>query len=117
MFSKQNGGSSTCVVEPFEPIELHDVSGLLKHPQEAKLTPTRGSLHISETRGSKIDEDPVENLPSPITQGAEQLERWNHPRLNFWRTLAAFWSFVVMGSNDAAYGVCLPIYTDLVNVG
>jgi hypothetical protein len=106
MFSKQNGGSSTCVVEP---IELHDVSGLLKQPKDAKLAPSRGSLNISETRGSQVrnDDDPVESLPSPITHGAEQLERWNHPRLNFWRTLAAFWSFVVMGSNDAAYGVCV----------
>jgi hypothetical protein len=114
MFSKQNGGSSTCVIEP---VELRDVSGLLEHPQEAKLDPTRGSLHISETRGSKIDEDPVENLPSPITQGAEQLERWNHPQLNFWRTLAAFWSFVVMGSNDAAYGVCSSTSMNLVDFG
>lgn len=97
----QNGGSSTCVVEP--PIELHDVSGYLQQPQDAKTAP---SLKISD-RASQ-DNDPVESLPSPTTQAAEKLERWNQSRTNISRTFAAFWSFVVMGSNDAAYGALIP---------
>ena len=33
------------------------------------------------------------------------MEKWNEPRINVSRTLATFWSFLVMGANDAAYGV------------
>jgi hypothetical protein len=102
----QNGGSSTCVVEP---IELQNVSSVLSRPANVKLSGSRSSLHIHEALVGKENQyernDPVQNLPSPTTAGAEKLERWNAPRLNFWRSMAAFWSFIVMGSNDAAYGV------------
>ncbi|KAF2691109.1 MFS general substrate transporter [Lentithecium fluviatile CBS 122367] len=95
---------------PSQAIELQDVSNYLTKPSDAKLA--SASLNINETRGSRLDEDedsdPVENLPSPTTQAAQRLERWNTPRVNFWRTMAAFWSFVVMGSNDAAYGALIP---------
>lgn len=97
----QNGDSSTCVVEP--PIELQDVSPYLQRPQDAKTAP---SLKISDRKSQ--DDDPVESLPSPTTQAAEKLERWNQSRTNVYRTFAAFWSFVVMGSNDAAYGALIP---------
>lgn len=97
-----NAGSSTCVVEP---VELSDVSHYLDKPQQAKVAEPRSSLRIDDTKGMQSD-DPVEKLPSPTTQAAEKLERWYAPRTNLWRTFAAFWSFVVMGSNDAAYGVC-----------
>ncbi|KAJ5169242.1 uncharacterized protein N7482_004836 [Penicillium canariense] len=36
------------------------------------------------------------------------LEKWNHPRINVYRSLATFWSFLVMGANDAAYGALIP---------
>ncbi|CAG7957063.1 unnamed protein product [Penicillium salamii] len=35
-------------------------------------------------------------------------EQWNHPRSNILKTLATFWSFLVMGANDSAYGPLLP---------
>lgn len=94
--------TSTYTMEaPVQSIELQDISNYITKPAT--------SWKINETRGSRLGEDdgsdPVENLPSPTTQAAERLERWNTPMVNFWRTLAAFWSFVVMGSNDAAYGV------------
>lgn len=101
MVVHQNGGSSTCVVEP--PFELQDVSSYIQQPQGAK---TASGLKISD-RASQ-DDDPVESLPSPTTQAAEKLERWNQSRTNVSRTFAAFWSFVVMGSNDAAYGALIP---------
>lgn len=103
----QNGGSSTCVVE--QPVELQDVSHFLSKPGEAKRPHTRSSLHIHETNGSTLEnDDPVERLPSPTTAPAEKLERWNQSRTNLYRTFAAFWSFIVMGSNDAAYGALIP---------
>ncbi|KAJ5722743.1 hypothetical protein N7488_000778 [Penicillium malachiteum] len=36
------------------------------------------------------------------------LEKWNSSRLNIYRSLATFWSFLVMGANDAAYGALIP---------
>lgn len=52
-------------------------------------------------------EDSKEQIDSPIeeTQSFETLERWNKPRINLYRYLASLYSFVIMGMNDAAYGV------------
>jgi hypothetical protein len=102
----QNGTSSTCVISP-EPIELQNVSSYLTKPQDAKVAGSHTGLRLSDTKGSQ-DDDPAGALPSPTTQAAEKLERWNHPRSNLFRTMAAFWSFVVMGGNDAAYGALIP---------
>ncbi|KAF2018727.1 MFS general substrate transporter [Aaosphaeria arxii CBS 175.79] len=115
----QNGGSSTCVME--EPLELQDISGYLSQPQPAKLDQPRSSLNIHTQQDTKdrtytTNEDPVENLPSPTTTPAEKLERWHAPRTNLWRTFAAFWSFVVMGSNDAAYGALIPYLQEYYNL-
>ena len=33
------------------------------------------------------------------------LQRWNEPRVNMWRICATFVGFIIMGANDAAYGV------------
>jgi fucose permease len=44
------------------------------------------------------------------------LERWNSPRTNLYRSGAAFWSFVVMGSNDAAYGALIPYLQTYYNL-
>lgn len=46
---------------------------------------------------------PEENVPPSVAASA--LERWNQPRSNAYRTLATFWAFLVMGANDAVYGV------------
>lgn len=35
----------------------------------------------------------------------QQPERWNEPSVNLWRVLATFYSFIVVGANDGAYGV------------
>ncbi|KAG9186505.1 hypothetical protein G6011_09613 [Alternaria panax] len=103
---QQNGTSSTCLEQP---IELQDVSSYISKPKIVQIASSSntGGLRLSDTKGAQ-ESDPVENLPSPTTQAAAKLERWNHPRTNFFKTSAAFWSFVVMGSNDAAYGALIP---------
>lgn len=105
LHQNSRGGSSTCVME--QPIELQDVSHYIQKPHDAKLADSNTSFQISETKDFQ-NNDPVETLPSPTTQAPEKHERWNTPRTNLYRTLAAFWSFVVMGSNDAAYGALIP---------
>jgi hypothetical protein len=52
----------------------------------------------------KVNDDPVEFLPQPSTT-VSVVERWNHPPINIQRTFATFFAFVIMGANDAAYGV------------
>lgn len=43
----------------------------------------------------------------PPSTAVEARQRWNHPQINMWRTLATFWSFFIVGMNDGAYGVCI----------
>ncbi|KAB8071885.1 major facilitator superfamily domain-containing protein [Aspergillus leporis] len=62
-----------------------------------------------------ITEDPVPNSGQELqsfdvptqepTRVFHQAERWNHPRSNILKTAATYWSFLVMGMNDAAYGL------------
>ena len=52
----------------------------------------------------QVLEDSKEQEDSPADD-EEILERWNTPRINLWRYLAALYSFIIMGMNDAAYGV------------
>lgn len=48
-----------------------------------------------------------ENQSSSSYESSSQIddEKWNHPRSNIAKTLATFWSFLIMGANDSAYGV------------
>ena len=48
------------------------------------------------------------NASSPTAALASLPQRWNHPRINMWRSFASFFGFVIMGLNDSAYGVCPP---------
>ncbi|KAF2181802.1 MFS general substrate transporter [Zopfia rhizophila CBS 207.26] len=60
-----------------------------------------------QTSQASVQNDPVEFLPQPSTT-VRVLERWDHPRINVYRTLATFFSFIIMGANDAAYGALIP---------
>ena len=93
--NNNNGGSSTYVVE------LQDASGYLQNSTNL----SSQNLSIQEDRKSKSNDDPNESLPSPTT-AVEQHQKWNRPRVNLFRSFAAFWGFTVMGMNDATYGVC-----------
>ncbi|KAH3958931.1 hypothetical protein HBI24_007690 [Parastagonospora nodorum] len=103
-------GSSTCVIEP--PIELHPISSHPTKPQDAKVP----GLRLSDSKGIQEYNDSPTDLPSPTTHPTAKLERWNHPRSNLFKTMAAFWSFVVMGSNDAAYGALIPYLQEYYNL-
>lgn len=41
------------------------------------------------------------------------VEKWNDRPINTWRILATFYSFIVLGANDGAYGVS--ILSDIQN--
>lgn len=58
-----------------------------------------------QAQDSDLPVDDGENGPPEIATSA--LEKWNYPRHNIGRLMATFWTFVVSGANDAAYGVGL----------
>jgi hypothetical protein len=59
---------------------------------------------LGNEKSSSID--PVEFLPQPSTT-VSVVERWNHPKANVYRTLAILYAFIIMGANDATYGVSI----------
>jgi hypothetical protein len=94
-------------------VELEEVRTLpqpshSKQPQDhisQRSSRTLGGRALSLNSFHEAQADDVDgSLPSPIT-ASEQLQKWNYPRVNLWRTLAAFWGFIIMGANDAAVGV------------
>lgn len=44
----------------------------------------------------------------------DRLERWNSSGTNIFRYFASLFSFIVMGMNDAAYGVSPPRSQDVI---
>ncbi|KAI9705528.1 MAG: hypothetical protein M1836_006283 [Candelina mexicana] len=61
--------------------------------------------HSYRTEGR--DQDTNETLPMPSVV-VRSLTRWNHPKVNMWRTFETFFAFNIMGMNDAAYGALIP---------
>ncbi|WQF75171.1 Putative major facilitator superfamily, MFS transporter superfamily [Colletotrichum destructivum] len=66
-------------------------------------TPKDGSLLNTEGHRLGSDDDTTGGLPAPTTT-TTVVQRWNHPRSNLFRVLSCFWSMLVSGANDAAYG-------------
>lgn len=100
--NSNGGGSSTVTVE------------MPTYPQEVKRVAPWVSEEPDSQSRSKAISTPMEEvdfatLPSPTTANTTpQLQRWNYPRINLWRILATFWSFIILGANDAAYGALIP---------
>lgn len=59
-------------------------------------------------RASSDEEKQNAGVDSSSPAGEKDKERWNFPRTNIRRVGACFYSFIIMGANDAAYGVSLP---------
>ena len=57
-----------------------------------------------ESKDATIHATPEEPKDTPLEAPTQQ--QWNHPRINVWRVLAACYGLLMMGMNDAAYGVC-----------
>ncbi|KAI1356076.1 major facilitator superfamily domain-containing protein [Xylaria sp. FL0043] len=110
----QNVGSSTAVVE-LQPMYMTS-SPLPPSPSASNNNNNhnnKGTEAItvppwSGRRGSSDEEkqDGSGSAPStPPSVAAEVKDRWNYPRRNIPRVAACFYSFIVMGANDAAYGL------------
>ncbi|KAK4574556.1 hypothetical protein LTR86_001397 [Recurvomyces mirabilis] len=90
-------------------MELEAIHQKENAPSLSNKRPTSGGRSLKSIRShlSHGNDDRNETLPSP-TIAAEHLERWNYPRKNMWRVFATFWSFLIMGANDATYGPIIP---------
>ena len=81
------------------------------HPAQVNHGEERG--HEGSTISGSADNGPsgmgglsVSMEPAEIREDVSgPLVQWNKPRINFYRYLAALYSFLTMGMNDAAYGV------------
>ncbi|KAI0595207.1 MFS general substrate transporter [Biscogniauxia sp. FL1348] len=68
-------------------------------------TPRPGARNNMSIEDLDLDPDPNPEPESSFTAAAEVVQRWNYPRRNVPKVAACFWSFTVMGANDAAYGI------------
>ena len=115
----RNTGTSTSVLEP---VELQPVRTKQDVPSLSSRKPSSATegriLGIDTPKAQKTDEDSDRNetLPSPTTAAADQIQSWNRPRINIYRVCATFWSFIVMGLNDATYGAIIPYLEDYYNL-
>lgn len=117
-----SGGSSTATIELRE-APVHKLDGpppLAEQRQSHDNGTTTGPARPGRTlgkdspspRGSNEDgprsnQDSISSLPAPTTV-SHTVERWNQSRVQVCRVFAAFWSLLVMGMNDAAYGAIIP---------
>ncbi|KAI0120818.1 MFS general substrate transporter [Hypoxylon sp. NC0597] len=102
----QNGSSSTSVMElELEPVYM--TSPFSKQDAVVDIPNCGPSRQAGNKLGATTSEQDRSPLPPPNT-AADVVQRWNYPRRNIPRVASCFWSFVVMGSNDAAYGPLIP---------
>lgn len=114
---RQNyGGSSTCVVElqpPTTAATTTSASSPKENNGERPLGLTLDTTEPERNNGINNDRSPGwdrdTESPGPERVVAHAREKWNEPSVNALRTFATFWSFVIMGANDAAYGVSFSV--------
>lgn len=71
--------------------------------------PKRASSKHEEAQEIETKLEAASDLapPPPPPPPTITAARWNQPRSNIPKVFAAFWTFIVMGCNDAVYGVSL----------
>jgi fucose permease len=70
----------------------------------------------NQSKDTELDlEDVNGSLPAPST-AVPVLQRWNNPRINMFRVFATFYSFIILGFNDAAYGALIPYMEEYYNI-
>jgi hypothetical protein len=102
----RQSGSSTMVVEP-ENIYLARLPSAKDMGAAASPTSPQRLSNGAGERSSQSQDQGMTALPPPSV-ASEVAQRWNYPRTNIPKVAACFWSFVIMGANDAAYGVSVP---------
>lgn len=89
--------SSTTVLEP---IALQSLAVTPEPSVLASESTAKGRRLESAHDITAAPEDPL-----PSDHNVTTLDSWNNPRSNIYRIGASYWSLLVTGANDAAYGV------------
>lgn len=63
------------------------------------------AANLGDKSGETVEDSNEEAEDSP--NEINKLEQWNHPRINMYRYLNTLFCLILMGMNDAAYGVSL----------
>jgi hypothetical protein len=92
--NSSSGGSSTAIIE----------------------LPASPHIRMDAQRSMTIPEDPPTSPQPPLEDFEPHLQKWNSPRINIWRCVGTFWSFVILGANDAAIGALIPYLEEWYNV-
>ncbi|KAF7556896.1 hypothetical protein G7046_g6182 [Stylonectria norvegica] len=104
---------TTCATTTIElqPVKLQSLSppAKLSHKRSFPAQP-RVLERTSQSSSSRVLAEAGGAEPN-ATPEVEVTQKWNEPSINKYRMGAAFWSLLVMGANDAAYG--LEAYYDL----
>ncbi|KAI1267682.1 MFS general substrate transporter [Xylariaceae sp. FL1019] len=78
---------------------------------------TPPTSHSSETKISeteKVGNDTphtqsiLQDLEASSQASVDKTRKWNYPKSNIGKVAACFWSFIVIGTNAAAYGALIP---------
>src|SRR4051812_44881602 len=110
-----SNGSSTATIELRKtPVHKHGGSSpLVEQTSGYETSSSRRGQTLGAPSSShgghdehRDNKDAISSLPAPTTV-SHTVERWNQSRSHVFRVLAAFWSLLVMGMNDAAYGAII----------
>ena len=89
---------------PYAPCKPPSLRGHHLSPPQSSLPPSL-----------REDCDLPGSLPSPNTT-SPVLQRWNYPKINAFRVCACFYSFLILGANDGAYGALIPYLEEYYDV-
>ena len=78
--------------------------------------PSKSHSQTHPDKDVPVFEDTSAGALPPPTTSTPQLQKWNSPSINMWRCFATFWSFIILGANDAAYGALIPYLEIWYNV-
>ncbi|KAF2152301.1 MFS general substrate transporter [Myriangium duriaei CBS 260.36] len=124
--SSHSNGSATCVITApgtahHKPTAPQDRSATTSSYSSARplgtnaipLTPMNN--HVTSSSPHLEADD---NWPPPVdaVDDESNLEQWNHPRINLFRTSAAFWALFLTGVNDGTYGAMIPYLESYYNL-
>ncbi|KAI9375586.1 major facilitator superfamily domain-containing protein [Aspergillus egyptiacus] len=84
--------------------------------QVPEAQPQRQTRDPADAHAEKGTPTEPQHTSDSTSNPEPQLERWNHPRSNIFKTLATFWAFLVMGANDSAYGPLIPYLETYYNL-
>ena len=86
---------------PFDVAAGHELAPLPSKPGEAAV---QDAIESASSR-TELDQDARSPTPSHAVEEAPLQQKWNDPKINIWRVVAACYGLMIMGLHDGAVGV------------